>query len=400
MLLRGYVRMVTHSLLHRLLRASLTVTGIVIGIAIVLTLVFLGNGLQKGITAQLQQLGSDLIFILPSDAGNPLAGLTGRGTFNDDHIEAIENTPGVLLAMPIITTAPETVIYRGEEQTINLTPRPLELIQEILVESQGFEVAEGRWLNSNDAREVVLGYSIARDGFRDAIRVGDTIDVGGRRLEVVGLLEEFGDAARDNFVLITIDLYRKITGDIPDYGGALAKADPSYDIERIGDDLEYVLSRQDDLEEYSVLTPDRSAKVIGDVIGTIQAALFLIASVAVIVAGVGVMNSMYTSVLERTREVGLMRAVGAKGWHIMLIFMMESLIIGAVGGVLGILGGAGLAEFVAWLARRQGFDFFQSSADVKTIIFVTGFTMLIGLLAGVLPAREAARHKPVDALRY
>lgn len=399
-LLSGYVRLVTHSLLHRTLRASLTVVGIVIGISIVLTLVFLGNGLEKGITGQLQQFGSDLIFLLPSEAGNPISGITGGGAFDDEHVEAVENTPGVLLAMPIVTAERAVAVFRGEEKTVSLEPRELEMIQKILVESQGIDLAEGRWLNSETAREVVLGHDVATKGFREPIRVGDTIDVSGRRLEVVGLLKKFGDRTRDNAFLMTIDLYRLITGDVPTYGGILTKVDTSYGIENIGDDIDYVLSRQDDLEKYSVLTPARSEEVISNVIGTVQKALFLIASVAVIVAGVGVMNTMYTSVLERTREIGIMKSVGAKGWHIMLVFLMESMIIGTVGGVLGILGGAGLAEFVAWFARKRGFEFFQSSVDLKTIVFVAAFTMIVGLLAGVLPARQAAKRKPVDALRY
>ena len=399
-LLAGYARLVTHSLLHRMLRASLTVVGIVIGISIVLTLVFLGNGLQKGITGQLQQFGSDLIFLLPAEAGNPLSGLTGRGRFEEEHLEAVRGVPGVLLAMPIVTAERATAVFRGEEKTVSLEPRPLEMIQEIIVESQGIDVEEGRWMASEDAREIVLGYEAARRGFREPVRVGDTIDIGSRRLEVVGLLRKFGDSTRDNAFLMTIDLYRTVTGKIPTYGGILTKVDTAYDIEEIGDDIDFALSRQRDLEEYSVLTPARSEEVISGVIGTVQSALFLIAAVAVIVAGVGVMNTMYTSVLERTREIGIMKAVGAKGWHVMLVFLMESMIIGGIGGILGILGGAALAELVAWIARARGFGFFQSSVDVATIVFVAGFTMVVGLLAGVLPARQAAKQKPVDSLRY
>jgi len=180
----------------------------------------------------------------------------------------------------------------------------------------------------------------------------------------------------------------------------LVKIETGRDIEAVGRDLEDALSRQRDLEEYSVLTPAKSQQVVGNVVGTVQSALFLIASVAVIVAGIGVMNTMYTSVLERTREIGVMKSVGAKGWHVMTVFIMESMLLGGVGGFLGVAGGGGLALLVAAIARAKGFDFFRAAIDLPTIVFVLVFTLAVGVLAGILPAREAARKRPVDALRY
>lgn len=399
-LFEGYFRLVFHSLLHRMLRASLTVVGIVIGISIVLSLVFLGNGLQQGITGQLQQLGNDLIFTLPSDASNPLAGATGGGEFDDDHVEALEQIEGVQLVMPIVTGFHTVAKFRGEEKTVAIDARPLAMVQEVLVESQGIELAEGRWMSQVDAREIVIGENIANEVFRDPIKVGDSIDILGRRLEVVGILEQFGDSARDNFFIMTIFLFQQLSGQKDGYGGILTKVDDFRDIEFIGREMDYVLSLQDDLEDYTVLTPDRSEEVISGIIGTVQSALFLIASVAVLVAGIGVMNTMYTAVLERTREVGIMKSVGAKSWHIMLVFLLESMIIGAIGGGLGLLGGAGFAELIAWIARQRGFSFFESAVDLPTIVFVLVFTMAVGLFAGVLPARQAAKKKPVEALRY
>jgi len=201
-------------------------------------------------------------------------------------------------------------------------------------------------------------------------------------------------------VLITLDLFRKLTGIRGDYGGMLVKIETGRDIEAVGRDLEDAFSRQRDLEEYSVLTPSKSQQVVGNVVGTVQSALFLIASVAVIIAGIGVMNTMYTSVLERTRQIGVMKSVGAKSWHIMTIFIMESMLLGGLGGLLGTIGGGGLALAVAAIARAKGFTFFEASIDLKTIAFVLIFTMAVGVLAGILPAREAAKRKPVDALRY
>jgi putative ABC transport system permease protein len=396
----GHFRLVTHSLLHRKLRASLTIVGIVIGISIVLTLVFLGNGLQKSIVGQLQQFGTDLIFVLPHEAANPLASATSGGKFSDDDVAAAARVEGVLSVMPIVSSYLIPANFRGDEKTVSIEARPRDLIELFLVESLGIELAEGRWMLDDDSREVVLGANIASKGFREPIRVGDTIDFRGRRLTVTGLLAPFGDGTRDNMILMTVGLFRKLTGVSGDYSGMLVKIETGRDIEAVGRDLEDAFADQRDLEEYSVLTPAKSQQVVGDVVGTVQAALFLIASVAVIVAGIGVMNTMYTSVLERTREIGVMKSVGAKGWHVMSVFILESMLLGGLGGVLGTLGGGGLALLVAAIARARGFDFFRAAIDLPTIVFVLVFTMAVGVLAGILPAREAARRRPVDALRY
>lgn len=399
-LLTGYFRLVTHSLLHRRLRASLTIVGIVLGISIVLTLVFLGNGLQKSITGQLQQFGTDLIFTLPYDASNPFAQGTSGGKFTEDDAEAARDVEGVVAVMPIVSSYLIPANFRGDEKTVSIEARERDLIQLFLVESLGIELAEGRWMSDDESRELVLGATIADKGFREPVRVGDTIDFRGSRVTVTGILAPFGDSQRDNMVLMTIGLFERLTGVRDDYSGMLIKVENGRDIEAVGRDLDDAFAGQRDLEDYSVLTPAASQQIVGNIVGTVQSALFLIASVAVIVAGIGVMNTMYTSVLERTREIGVMKSVGAKGWHIMSVFVLESMLLGGAGGLLGTLGGAGLALLVAAIARWQGFDFFSASVDLATIVFVLAFTMAVGILAGILPAREAARRKPVDALRY
>lgn len=399
-LLGGYFRLVTHSLLHRRLRASLTIVGIVIGISIVLTLVFLGNGLQSSITGQLQQFGTDLIFILPSDASNPLAGATSGGKFSEDDVRAVEATKGATSVMPIIRNYLISADFRGEKKTVGVEARPRDLIESFLVQSLGIKLAEGRWMLNEDSREVVLGSNVAANGFREPVRIGDTIDFRGHRITVVGILQKFGDQTRDNLIIMTVGLFQLLTGQRGGYDGMLVKVEQGQDIEAVGRNLEDTLSGQTDLADYTVLTPSKSQQVVGTVVGTVQSALFLIASVAVLVAGIGVMNTMYTSVLERTREIGVMKSIGAKGWHIKMVFVLESMLLGGCGGLIGTLGGAALAELVAALARAKGFTFFQAAIDLPTIAYVLAFTLVIGVLAGILPAREAARKRPVEALRY
>ncbi len=399
-LLGGYFRLVAHSLLHRKLRASLTIVGIVIGISIVLTLVFLGNGLQSSITSQLQQFGTDLIFALPYEASNPLAGATASGKFSEDDVHAVAATKGALAVMPIIRNYLINADFRGEKKTVPIEARPRDLIETFLVQSLGIKLAEGRWMLNEDSREIVLGANIAAHGFREPARVGDTIDFRGHRITIVGILRPFGDQVRDNLIIMTVGLFQLMTGVRGSYDGMLVKVDRGQDIEAVGRNLEETLSRQSDLQSYTVLTPSKSQQVVGNVVGTVQSALFLIASVAVIVAGIGVMNTMYTAVLERTREIGVMKSVGAKGWHIMAVFILESMLLGGFGGLIGTIGGAGLAEIVAAIARARGFAFFQAAIDPRTIIYVLIFTLIVGILAGILPAREAARRRPVEALRY
>lgn len=398
-MLSSYALLTFRSLAHRRLRSSLTVIGIVIGITVVVGLVLLGKGLRDGIASQLRQFGSDLIIALPRDVTDPAAALLDRGKFRPEHRYAVEAVDGVRAVMP--TIEPRLVVgeYHGEKKTVALHGQEWALIKEVFEDSQGFRLRDGAWPDQENAREVVLGANFAEKAFAFDVRTGDELTLRGRKYRVAGVLNATGEQNHDNSVFVSLEALHHLTGERGSWTAFMIKTEPGGDIEAIGTDIERALSRQKDLDQFTVMTPEKASRVVGDVIGIVEYVLYLIALVAVVVGGIGVMNTMYTAVMERRREIGIMKAVGAKERHILALFLFESGIIGFLGGAVGLAGGAGLAGYVVGLAQRRGFMFLEAALDPATAAIVLTSAFLAGVVSGVLPARQAAALRPAAGLR-
>jgi putative ABC transport system permease protein len=390
--MNDFLRLVVRSLLHRRLRTGLTVVGIVIGISVVVALQFIGAGLRESVVAQLRQFGSDLVIVLPRDISNPLVSLAGGGEFEKAHWDAVRELPGVALVMPTIEAQIVKGEFRGERRAISLHGQPWETMRAIFVASQGFKLREGEWPRSENAREVVLGATAAAKTFDGPVQLDDTLVIRGRAYRVAGILE-------NNSVFVSLEAMRLLTGRRT-YAAMIVKAEPGTDLEALGAAIRGRLEEEKEIEQLSVLTPEKSAQVISNVIGSIELGLFMVAAVAVVVGGFGIMNTMYTSVLERTREIGIMKSVGARPGHVLAIFLLESGLIGLVGGGTGVLGGAGIAWIVAAVARAKGFEYLAVGVEARTIVAAVAYALLIGMISGALPARQAARLRPAEALRY
>jgi putative ABC transport system permease protein len=388
------------SLLHRKLRAVLTAIGIVIGIAVVVALMLLSRGLQDAVTAQLRQFGSDLLIAVPGDVSNPVAALAGRGTFRERDIEAVSGVPGVAAVMPTFEGRLVTGEFKGEKKLVSLHAQRWALIKSIFEESQGFKIADGRWPAKEDDREVVLGANFAEEAFKRSVAVGDVLALRGRQFVVSGILASTGEQNHDNSVFISIEMARRVTGERDNYSVMIVKAEPGRELAALADDVSAVLAGQKGLEDFSVITPDKAAAAVSNIIGVVELILSLIAVVAVGVGGIGIMNTMYTSVLERTRDIGIMKAVGATRRKILSLFVLESGALGLLGGAVGLAGGAGLAKAVAALARQRGFRALIIDLDAGMMLAVLSAALAVGAIAGVLPARQAAGLKPADALKY
>lgn len=398
--LAGYLRLATRGILHRKLRATLTSIGIVIAVAVVVALVLLGNGLREAVSAQLRQFGTDLIFVFPGDVSNPFSALVGRNEFRGKDVDAMRNVAGVAMVMPTVEGRLVKAEFRGEKKAVSLHAQPWELIQSIFEESQGFRMREGRWPEKEGAHEVVLGASFAANAFKEPVRVNDELVIRGRRLLVAGILEDLGEQNHDNTVFVSLELLRILTGQRDGYTVVIVKAEAGQALDALAERIGDALRRQKGLPDFSVLTAEKAASIAGSVIGIIELVLFLIAAVAVFVGGIGVMNTMYTSVLERTRDIGIMKAVGAKHRQVLLVFLIEAGVIGLAGGAVGTALGAAVAEYVAFLGRGGGFRFLTISIDLKTVFAIIAVSVSVGVVAGTLPALQAARLRPADALKY
>ncbi len=390
----------TRSLAFRRLRSALTVLGVVIGVSLVLSLFLLGAGLREAVEGRLRAFGTDLLVVFPGDESSPLIGLLSDLQVRDRDVEAIADVPGVHTVMPIDERSLVRVSFRGEEKSLRLHAQPIKAIRSVFEESSGFRLREGEWPSNEDVREVVLGVTTADKTFDEPVRAGDSLEIKGRRFTVTGILDSIGEPNHDSAVFISLKNQRSLVGARTGVASVTVKLNPGEDPERMAEEVRRTLLRQPGIGDVSVLTSRKAGDIAGDIIGVLQLVLSGIAAVALVVGAVGVMNTMFTSVLERTREIGVMKAIGATDRAVQAVFVMESGTIGAIGGLIGTIAGAALAKAAEAVAHQQGFLLLDVRVDLPLFLMVFIGSFVLGTLSGYLPARRAARLSPVQALRY
>ena len=277
---------------------------------------------------------------------------------------------------------------------------------DIFKSDMGWSVAEGRWPNPGKA-EVIVGSIIAKDTF-PGMKTGTEITIKGRKFIVTGILNSVGSKQDDSMVGIDLSIYRAVTGERTGAKIAMAKVKPGYSPESVAEELKSNLNenrkrqigQQESESSYTVLASATMASIVGNVMGLIQAVIIGFASIAIIVGGIGIMNTMYTSVSERTKEIGIMKAIGAKKSTIATIFLIESGIFGMLGGIGGTLLGMLFAKTIEIYFQIHPIFYFKADVSPGLILFSITFSFLVGCASGYFPSRSAAKLKPVDALRY
>ncbi|HDI06568.1 MAG TPA: ABC transporter permease [Candidatus Aenigmarchaeota archaeon] len=384
---------------HRKLRSWLTIIGIFIGISAVVGLVSLGQGMQEAIAKQFEELGTDKITIVP---GTKAAFTSSKLTKKD--LETIKKVKGVEYAAGMIISN-ALVNFRDEEKTSFITGIPLdENSREILEDSQSFKILEGRDLRQGDKYKIIVGYDVARgDLFSKEVHVRDKLKIKGKEFKVVGILEKIGNRMDDSTVVIPLEVAREIFDLKDEYRMIIAKVKNGEKPSKVAEDIKKALRRERGLkegeEDFAVETTEDLIKSFNTILGIVSIVLIGIAAISLLVGGVGIMNTMYTSVLERTRDIGIMKAIGAKDRDILIIFLFESGFIGLIGGIIGCILGIALALGVTQFASVAGYGFLEAKVSPDLILFAIGFSFIAGAISGILPASRASRLQPVEALR-
>ena len=400
-----YFKLALGNLKHRGIRSWLTLLGIFIGVMAVVSLISLGNGLQMAVAAQFGVSNTEVITVQAgglSSAGPPGTGVTNKLTRDD--ADAIERLSSVENAIPRIMASGKMefndVLAFGMAMSI-----PDGEERKLGYEIMDIEAEAGRLLKDGDTNKVVLGYNFYKDDaiFGKEIVPGKSVLIQDERFEVIGITKKKGSFIFDNIVLMNdgdiVDLF--------DYGDdvdLIAVRVKSKDVmERAKEDIEKLVRRRRDVdvgkEDFSVSTPDALLDSVNSVLGGVEAFIIIIASISIVVGAVGIVNTMTTSVLERRKEIGIMKAIGARNSQIFLQFLIESGLLGFVGGLVGVLAGLGVA-YVA----IGGINSFLGSEIGMELDYVLIFgalvgSFVIGALAGIVPALNAAKQNPVEALR-
>jgi len=402
-ILKEYVKIAIRSLRRSKVRSWLTMIGVVIGVFLIISLLSLSEGIKGAIMQQLSMIGQDVIMVFPGEMSNMAATMAGDLELSDNDIKAIKKAKGVETIVPMTFKA-LAVRYKGEVKTILVNGISLEEGLDLLEGDMGWKTTEGKWAQPGK-KELVVGSAIPEDIF-PGIKAGDEVTINGKDFKISGILQSVGNKQDDSSATMDLGVFQNLTGERDGAKFVMAKAEAGYDVNVVAENIEKELEesrkrvRGVDTPTFSVLTSEKAISIVEDVLAIIQIAIFSFASISIVVGAVGIMNTMYTSVHDRIREIGIMKAVGAKRRTITWIFLIESGFFGLFGGIGGIILGLGLAKTAEIVLQTTGGLYLKASMSPWLILFGITFSFLIGCLAGYFPARSASKLKPVDALRY
>lgn len=404
--MKDYFKLAIKNLLSRRLRSYLTVLGILIGVFLIVTLLSLSEGLKEIVFAQLRMYGTNTLYIFPGsfeDISSILGMFMGRFEIEDKTIEKIKKIEGVEAVIPFDYRA-ELVRYKNKAKTVLLFSYPRKEGQEIFRNEVGWKLIKGEWPKP-EKKEVLVGRLVPIDIF-PGLEVGDKIYIKGKEFLITGVLQSLGSKQDDSMIEIDLKHFREITGLRGGCPFALVKTKSNINQEilssKIKNLLKEVQKRKIGKEEmeFSVLTNEKVSSIASSILLVIQVLVGAFASIAIIVGGIGIMNTMFTSVRERTREIGIMKAVGAKNFEILIIFLIESSILGIIGGIGGTILGLFFAKAIELYGQIHPLFYFKASITPQLILFGLFFSLLVGGISGFLPAKRAASLKPAVALRY
>ncbi len=402
-MLKDFFVLGLNNLKRRRLRSWLTMIGICIGIAAVVALMSLGQGLQDYITEEFEKLGADKIIIQPKGMGPP--GTAGPSLIlTSKDLDVIENVRGVKWAIGFLVKQGQARVKdeAGIGFGIGTNPEDFKLLNEI----QSFEILEGRDLKKGDKFKIVVGYNHAyKDIWEKPLQIGSTIEVEGQDFKVVGILDKIGNPIDDASLYMTKDALKEILNIGDEESQIMVKTAEGFEPEDVAETIKRKLRRsrgeKEDQETFTVQTSEQLLGVFQNIFAVVQGVLVGIAAISLLVGGVGIMNTMYTAVLERTKEIGTMKAIGARNSHILLLFLLESGLLGLVGGLIGVGIGIGLAKSAEYIAAMYiGIGLLRASMSPVIMFGALAFSFIIGTLSGILPAMQASKLRPADALRY
>jgi putative ABC transport system permease protein len=399
-------------LLHSKLRSWLTIIGIVIGVAAIVAIVSIGEGAKASVESRLGGLGADIITVSPGfqraqggfrgfDGGGGRASSVANLTSKD--IQIIRNTDGVAFVNGVISGR-QDVYYLGEKAGLNIQGVDPFAWRNILTT----ELSTGRLLENGDVGSVVIGSSVAVTTFKQPLAVNRDIIIGSKSFKIVGILASSGGfGGDDNRIYMPIDEARTLLNNTKNFDSITVKVSDVNQIDIVTNDTTKRLSVSRNLlgktQDFTVTSSKAIQAQVQSVTQTFTVFLAAIAAVSLIVGAVGIANTMFTSVLEKTKEIGIMKAIGAKNSDIMIVFLMNSGLVGFVGGLIGIILGSGISALlpnvlgnIAGLSRGT----LTTVVPVSLLIEAIVVSVAIGMIAGAIPAYRASKLKPVDALRY
>lgn len=391
-------------------RSFLTMLGMIIGVGSVISIMAIGAGAESYVFSQMKVFGGNLVVVAPGaseDEGHPPASVFGLviTTLTYEDAKDIAKIDHVTAVSPYVNGNMK-VSYGNKAQNVDFAGVTSDFMK---VESS--EIAEGRFITAEEdnsvVRNVVLGYEVAGDLFGDEDPLGKKIKIGQESFTVIGELTKKGTSLisnQDEQIYVPVRTAQKILLGI-DYISLLrADIDSEKNINQVMDEMDSLLRNSHHLkadmgDDFSVRSMSQALSIISTVTDALSIFLGAIAAISLLVGGIGIMNIMLVSVTERTREIGLRKALGAKRKDIVMQFLVEAVMITFVGGVVGIIGGTVFSYIVALAASAYGYHW-DLIVSLNSILLAMGVSTSVGLLFGIYPAYKAAGLNAIESLRY
>jgi len=383
----------------RKLRSYLTLLGIVIGIAAIVALVSIGEGLNQAVTQQFEQLGLNTLIVEPGSGG--FVSMAVARTLREEDERLIEGIAGVEAVIGFYEAAAVAEFKNGKSSVfiIGFDPKKMQYL-----EKMGYsELTKGRKLQPSDKYSVMLTEGFAANGFVDeTLRVKDSLEINGQKFKIIGITKDMsgfmGGGMMSNFLFMPKKTVQDFfSGNDPTE--LIVEVTDKSIADEVAEKIKTKLLRAHGEEDFYVMTTENVMESAGVVLGLIQLVLVGLAAISLLVGGIGIMNTMLMSVMERTTEIGTMKAIGATNSRVLSIFLAEAALLGATGGLIGSIFGIMIAAGVSVVATASGFPL-PIAINPLAFIGAIAFAMAVGMLSGYYPARRAALLEPVAALRY
>jgi len=403
-MLADYFKIAYRTIMQRKTRSALTLLGIVLAIMTIFVLLSLSLGLNEAINQQFQELGGNKFFIQPrGQLGAPGTGGAVQLTLED--IKEIEKVNGVKL-VSYYPAGTAKVDFQDKTRYVFGVGIPTEKDKMDLVFSAGLpDLEKGRLFKKGDSGKVILGSKYEKDLFDKPLQVGNKIYVNDKKFEVIGILDSIGSPPDDSIVYLTYDDFKELFNSNDRIDQIIVEVNDGENLKDVADRVERKLLKFRGLTEktkdFNVQTPEEILSSFQTVLNILTSFLVGIGLISILVGGIGIANTMYTSVLERTKDIGTMKAIGAKNSDILLIFVIEAGLLGLIGGLVGVGVGIGVAKLVEYIVTVQlGFGFLKASLNPIIIVGCLVFAFAIGVVSGMFPSWSASKLKPADTLRY